>query len=127
MPAARWSYDLELHPRPQSVASARRFVSDHLVDHDLPHLVDDVRLVVSELATNALLHAGTSFGILLWARDDLVVLEVRDGSPEGPSLGAAADTDTNGRGITLVGALSRDWGVTDYVDGAKSVWASFDG
>ncbi|GAB3774310.1 anti-sigma regulatory factor (Ser/Thr protein kinase) [Nocardioides ginsengisegetis] len=127
MPAARWSYDLELHPQPQSVAGARRFVSDHLVDHDLPHLVDDVRLVVSELATNALLHAGTSFGILLWARGGLVVLEVRDGSPDGPSLGAAADTDTNGRGIALVGALSRDWGVTDYVDGAKSVWASFDG
>lgn len=60
-----WSHELELVSDPLSVGDARRFVSEVLTEHNLPSLVGDVELVVSELATNALLHAGTSFTVRL--------------------------------------------------------------
>ena len=52
-PLGGWSHEVILAAEPKSVAVAREFVSRHLVGHDLPRLVEDVRLVVSELATNA--------------------------------------------------------------------------
>ncbi|HEY3529185.1 MAG TPA: hypothetical protein VGK78_08535 [Nocardioides sp.] len=51
--------------KPPSVALARDFVCKHLLAHHQSHLVDDVRLMVSELATNAVVHAQTPFGVCL--------------------------------------------------------------
>lgn len=112
-------------PNPPSVASARNFVADILSRHGLPHLVDDVRLVVSELATNAITHARTAFSVTLRGFDGFVVVEVRDSSQDGPFLRAAPSLDTNGRGLAIVKALSRDWGINEYEGGSKSVWAEF--
>lgn len=120
-----WSYDIELIAKPPSVASARNFVADILSRHGLPHLVDDVRLVVSELATNAITHARTAFSVTLRGFDGFVVVEVRDSSQDGPFLRAAPSLDTNGRGLAIVKALSRDWGINEYEGGSKSVWAEF--
>ena len=120
-----WSYDLELVAHPPSVARARNFVADLLIHHGLPHLVDDVRLVVSELATNAIMHAQTGFSVTLRGFDGFVVVEVHDGSQAGPFLRASPSLDTSGRGIAIVKALSRDWGVNEYEGGSKAVWAEF--
>ena len=79
-----WSREITLAPEAQSVATARRFVREQLNVHDLPSLVDDVTLVASELATNALSHAGTPFTVTITASGDDVVLEVRDGAPSTP-------------------------------------------
>ena len=89
-------------------------------------LVDDVQLVVSELVTNALLHAGTSFTVMLrTGLGPAVVLQVRDGSEAGPTMGAMAFLDTAGRGIGIVAALSQAWGFDEHEGGGKSVWAVF--
>lgn len=127
MPApAPWSHELELEGLPVSVAGARGFVTDVLTEHDLPSLVDDVQLVVSELATNALVHARTSFTVKLrTALGPAVVLEVRDGSRTGPKLLASASLDITGRGVAIVNALSQAWGIDEFKGGGKSVWAVF--
>ncbi len=91
----------------------------------LAHLSDDLELVVSELATNAVQHAHTSFEVSLQAFQETLLLEVEDGCRNGPAEVVARVLDTSGRGIAIVNLLSRDWGVDAHADGGKSVWAEF--
>jgi two-component sensor histidine kinase len=82
--------------------------------------------VVSELATNAVVHAATAFTVNLSRLDDVLTLTVEDGSPGFPrQFGPGAELAPGGRGLRIVEALSTAWGVTDKVTG-KSVWATFD-
>ena len=108
-----------------SVLRARRFVCVHLVEHRLWYLIDDVRLVVSELAGNAVRHTNSPFTVSLGQADRAVFLSVLDGSPGTPALLAPELSDTGGRGVFIVDMLSDDWGVTAAPGGGKSVWASF--
>ncbi|MFJ3665026.1 SpoIIE family protein phosphatase [Streptomyces sp. NPDC090106] len=90
-------------------------------------LVDDLLVVVSELVTNAVVHAGTD--IELECRlDDLggLLVEVTDQHPSRAPRGAdpepAYEAPEHGRGLRLVATLAESWGVT-YRKGAKTVWA----
>jgi len=123
-----WTHQTILPAEPVSVAKARDFVSAHLLDHRLPQMADDVRLVVSELATNAMVHAGTPFTVTLTGGEQSVLLTVRDGSPLEPVPATATPDrlDTGGRGLVIVDMVSRTWGFDTGGDRAKSVWASFD-
>ena len=99
-----------------SVAAARRFVRGAL-DGIPDDRRDRLTLVVSELATNALLHAATSFEVgLHW--DGHVRMEVSDGVPTMDDIGS-------GRGLLLVDRLCQRWGVEPCGDG-KRVWCEFD-
>ncbi|MFF7048530.1 SpoIIE family protein phosphatase [Streptomyces griseorubiginosus] len=89
---------------------------------------DDAVVVVSELVTNAVVHAGTEVELdgRLEARTGALVIEVLDHHPSrAPRDG---DTETPygipeyGRGLRLVAALAESWGIT-YRTGAKTVWA----
>jgi anti-sigma regulatory factor (Ser/Thr protein kinase) len=124
----QWSHELELAAEPGSAAKARAFVREHLVHHRRLDLVDDVRLVVSELATNAVIHARTAFTVILEERAGSVLLTVRDRSPRPvPEPGTTRrELAQGGRGLMMVASLSESWGVTRWQDDAKSVWASFD-
>lgn len=124
--AGSWSYETELPAVPASVATARGFICRRLEDHDLAHLEDDVRLVASELVTNALIHAGTAFLVTLRGTPGRVLLAVQDGSstvPVRPPAGLALEP--GGRGLAIVAELSDEWGVVRIHGRAKSVWASF--
>lgn len=123
---ALWSHRATFPPLTTSVAEARAFIEDLLIEHQLPHLVNDVRLVGSELATNATLHARTPFTVLLEGHERLVQLTVSDDSLLEPLLATAAPTATGGRGLGIVAVYSLDWGVTVESENTKSVWASFD-
>ena len=105
---------------------ARTFVRHHLVAHGMAHLADDVALVVSELATNAVVHARTPFTVSLQTFEKTLVLTVEDGSREAPVLVSARVLDGGGRGMTIVAMLSREWGADRHPGGGKSVWAEFD-
>jgi anti-sigma regulatory factor (Ser/Thr protein kinase) len=107
------------------VADARQFVTQHLTEHELPREVDVLRLVVSELATNAVMHAATPFTVSLGRLDGTLTLSVRDLSfdhPQGPAR--PRSTTLRGRGLHIVDVLSSAWGVTAERDG-KTVWAEF--
>ena len=121
-----WSHTIELPVDARSASDARRFVALHLAEHDLSDLIDDVQLVVSELATNALQHANTPFTVSVTALERSVLVMVVDGDTAEPVLLAHRDLDLGGRGIRLVEALSRSWGVSADAGGGKSVWAVFD-
>ena len=121
-----WTHQAEWSADPRHVGEARAFATRCLTDHLIVPSVDDVELVVSELATNAVIHAATAFTLTLARLDGLLTVTGRDGSAARPRLyyGPSA-TRSQGRGLQMVAALSSSWGVTDESDG-KSVWATFD-
>jgi two-component sensor histidine kinase len=120
-----WSHQVDLGAEPASAGLARDFVSLHLISHNLLDLVPEIRLVVSELATNALLHAQTRFVVTLSMTGGMVFLTLQDGSRLLPVRSAPTTTDPNGRGLMIVESLSHDWGTSADEGGSKSVWASF--
>ncbi|MGG7572891.1 ATP-binding protein [Streptomyces sirii] len=77
------------------MGQARDFVLRTLAAWNLEGRADDVRLCVSELATNALAH-GTrrdrGFHVAMSAEDDIVRVEVHDSSPAGPGSVAPPTT-----------------------------------
>lgn len=123
--AKYWLHAAALPGEARSVSKARHFVCSHLVEHRLAHLVDDVQLVASELAANAVQHARTPFKVILERADGSVLLSVQDGSPSRPANLATDYLDTAGRGVSIVDLVSHDWGVTYGPGEGKSVWASF--
>jgi anti-sigma regulatory factor (Ser/Thr protein kinase) len=122
-----WSHETVLAADAGSAAEARAFVVEHLVEHRLLYLVDDVRLVASELATNAVVHAQTVFTVILEGHPDSVLLTVRDGSHTVPALPRTLshEPDITGRGLVIVNMMSQAWGVAGEEDSGKSVWARF--
>lgn len=122
---ADWSHETVLAAEPVSAALARDFVCLHLVAHHLLHLVEDVRLVVSELATNAVAHAQTSFSVTLSSANGTVLLAIQDESAAAPVRSAPDVMDVSGRGLMIVEVLSHKWGTSPDGHGFKSVWASF--
>lgn len=113
---------LTLKHERDAVARARRFVRECLESSGLHDLVDDARLIVSELVTNALLHAGLPAELVVSLAPPMARLEVRDRSPVPPTRPERNDEAMTGRGLHLIEGLAYDWGVEQLPPG-KVVWA----
>src|SRR4051812_4078429 len=102
-------------------SAARRALSDL---HDLmgsDHFAA-LRLVVSELVTNAFLHGPVGL-VHLHAAVNGTGVELRVTSPAGPhAVALLTDDDHGGPGLRLVDQLADDWG-TEQTDAALTVWA----
>jgi anti-sigma regulatory factor (Ser/Thr protein kinase) len=85
-------------------------------------LLADARLVVSELAANAVLHARSPFSVSISSLDSIIRIAVHDESQVVPKMHDDPSTTASGRGMHLVAALSRRWGV-DLTSDGKVVWA----
>ena len=109
-----------------AVSAARCFVADTLYSWGLDQLVGDGSTVVSELATNAIMHAETDFAVSLSSHGHAVRLSVRDHSLVVPVMRTPLPAAISGRGLRMVTALSRRWG-TDLVGDGKVVWAELCG
>ena len=115
-------------PEPIAVRGAREFALGALGDGvgsglaTDPALVERVLLVVSELATNAVLHARTPFVVRLSRGDGSVRVAVFDTSDGRPEPGALDPSAITGRGLGIVEALASAWGI-DATDDGKWVWA----
>ena len=120
-----WSHQATFEASPISASQARTFVSEHLTDHRLLYLIHAVRVVTSELATNALVHAQTAFTVTLEGLEGAVLLTVRDGSRALPTRRAPQTLDTGGRGLDIVDIVSLEWGTNEDDAGSKAVWATF--
>lgn len=122
-PPARFDAD------PGSIAAARRHVRRQLLAWGIgDDLVDDALVLISELATNAVMHAGTAFDVHCLHLGTAVRLEVQDHYPGRglPAVLAAPDPSRpNGRGLLLCASLSSAWGV-EYTPTAKTVWCRLD-
>jgi anti-sigma regulatory factor (Ser/Thr protein kinase) len=91
--------------------------------HDDDILVEDTALIVSELATNAVVHAGSPFSVAVRVEDSTLRVAVQDASP----LAAGVSEERGlipriGHGLGLIDELSTRWGVESTPDG-KVVWA----
>lgn len=84
----------------------------------------DVLLVATELIGNAIVHSRNAGDLNVgWdVGDTCVVVRVDDGSTVDPRPREVDDDATSGRGLTIVAALSDEWGVNHIADG-KQVWA----
>lgn len=110
-------------PAASSVSLARRFVTDCLEQWDLEPVVWTSQLLLSELATNAVLHAGGSgFTVSVEVLPEGGVrLTITDDSPRPPRVRDYGTGATTGRGVALVAELARRWGVEPRTVG-KAVW-----
>jgi anti-sigma regulatory factor (Ser/Thr protein kinase) len=116
---------LELEPAPRSVREARTWVMDQLTTLGRDDLVDAARLGVSELVTNAILHAAPPIVLRLGGTPVHPRVEVHDSSVEPPALRDMTDDArllaTIGRGLSIVATYSRTWGAEMSPVG-KVVW-----
>ncbi len=106
------------------VPAARRFVAEALASAGLP-ASDEVLLVVSELATNAIRHGAGDMEVRVLPGVGQVRVEVLDEGgaavPEPP--GAPPLAGIGGRGLHLVRAMSQAWGTGFDAAGRTLVWA----
>ncbi|MFF2962389.1 ATP-binding protein [Streptomyces sp. NPDC057963] len=122
-----------LPSEPVSVAAARRYVDRVLTEWGLAagtEFADSIRLIVSELVTNAVQHTfgqSPTFTVdLKLEREEELRIGVTDSHPRRPRRLPAAVQQDNGRGLVIVRCLAKERGgrlaVTPTADGGKTVW-----
>jgi anti-sigma regulatory factor (Ser/Thr protein kinase) len=141
----------DLPSDPRSPANGRQLVSQCCEEWGLGDDCEDMVLPVSELITNAFLHAGTHLALTVSLTAEFVEVSVRDENPRPPIIRPVRlDLDADlaelpegvqvqgdhreaalhvgeagsvaaGRGLHIVDAVADEWGVAEYTDG-KDVW-----
>lgn len=105
---------------PESVARVRRFVAESL-STVADQVVDDIVLMASELATNAVRHAGTTYTVAVDDMDGEINVVVTDHGGGLPVRKSPTQAEFTGRGILIVDTLSNEWGV-ETSPHATRVW-----
>ena len=120
----RWHHQHAWPPEPGSVRQARKFVSGLLRAHGLGRVEVETLMVVSELATNAVVHARTTFSVSVAYANCGLTVTVHDRSDVMPRLADSGPLALGGRGLFIVGQCSSDWGERlDEDRRGKAVWA----
>jgi histidine kinase-like protein len=108
------------------VSAARALVGDVCRAWDLAHLEPAARLITSELATNAIMHARSAFDVTVAYTGLYLRIAVQDGSPEQPRPAPARPsgpvTRVGGNGLLFIAELAVHWGWVAVPTG-KIVWA----
>ena len=113
---------LQLPPDHAAAARARRFVAETMrgwgcADDAIP----DAELLVSELVTNAVLHARSAANVRIEREGETLRVSVCDNSTARPRVRDYGPEAVTGRGLLIVDRIARRWGV-DTSDGGKCVW-----
>lgn len=117
------SESIELSPEPASVALARRWSHEVVARAGAAEVADTMVLLVSELVSNVVLHAGTPCSLHVHSGADRIRVEVVDGSDHLPASPTPTDPlAPSGRGLQLVHGLSSACGVTAEPAGGKRIW-----
>ena len=106
---------------PASVAKVRRFAVGACEAHGFGGQCDAVALLVSEVATNALVHGSGDVQVRVLPRDGALRVEVADESTHLPRPRKAGLMEEGGRGLALVESLASAWGV-EPTGAGKVVW-----
>jgi CheY-like chemotaxis protein/anti-sigma regulatory factor (Ser/Thr protein kinase) len=104
---------------PLSASAARTFVVDAAEELGLDPDLETLRLLVSELATNAIKHARTSFDVCVEGTTGGLRVEVCDRSLVAPA--PTAPSDRGGFGLGIVDTMAERWGIVPTSDG-KAIW-----
>jgi anti-sigma regulatory factor (Ser/Thr protein kinase) len=122
--------ELHMLPAPDAPGHARRWLREACADSVLPdELIEDALVVVDELVTNAVVHAGTPIAVTVEYSANGCRCSVTDRCADGQLPRLVERADGTGRGLRLVSALSSHWGVersrtgtTVWADLAPTVW-----
>ena len=114
---------LGVGPDSTSPRNTRRLFAAHFANH--PRL-DDLLLCLSEVVTNAVLHAKPPIQVLGNVVGSKVRVEVSDGSKAAPLRRQPAHTSPTGRGLNLLDMLASAWGV-EVTGSGKTVWFEISG
>lgn len=113
----------ELVGEPTSARDARRLITRTLRDWRLDHLEDAAVLLVSEVVTNAVLHARSELAVEISRSGDVVRVSVADRSPATPLRRRSGLQASTGRGLGLLSVMATDWGTGPAEDPwRKDVW-----
>lgn len=104
------------------IPAARRFLARQCDAWACEIPLAEAEVVISELVTNAVVHASTAVEVRLVLVDGMLRIEVADHGGGLPDVRAPSPGDAHGRGLVLVNGLSSAWGVEPLADG-KCVWA----
>ncbi|MEV5492598.1 SpoIIE family protein phosphatase [Streptomyces bobili] len=107
----------------QGVRRARHLVREWLDDWELGAVDDEAQLLLSEIVTNALVHADSEVDLRVRRYPDCLRVEVRDSDPH-PAINVGRpgeDQAESGRGMMIVAALASAWGNSPNGRG-KTVW-----
>ncbi|WP_425583546.1 ATP-binding protein [Streptomyces macrosporus] len=125
MRAVGWARSI---PVASEVRAARQWAREHLESlgwtTTAPETVDAVLLTVSELVTNAHVHAHSTAQLVLVWDDRCLHVCVHDSSANLPAPRSPSTERTSGRGMFLVDALADTWEAHPCTDG-KTVIACF--
>jgi anti-sigma regulatory factor (Ser/Thr protein kinase) len=116
---------LDLPPEPRSATRARQLTREQLAASWPEEAIEVAALLVTELVSNAVLHARTDIVLIVDVAPGRVVLRVRDGSDATPVPRGYGPDAATGRGIALVEQLASAWGVDRCSEG-KEVWCQID-
>ena len=111
-----------LPPEPDSPREARRLFRDAVAAGGRDSWLDAGELAVSEVVTNAVLHAHTAIQVSVAVYDVEVCVEVRDANPTLPVARDYDDQASTGRGLGLVAAVACDHGVESLGADGKVIW-----
>ncbi|ACQ82275.1 putative anti-sigma regulatory factor, serine/threonine protein kinase [Beutenbergia cavernae DSM 12333] len=113
----------DIESEPAAIAPARHWAEDHFAGAGLAERDRDLLvLLVSEVVTNAVLHAQPPVHLTIDITAERTRVEVTDGARVVPILRNPGPDEFNGRGIALVDAIATTWGTIMHPDGAKTVW-----
>jgi anti-sigma regulatory factor (Ser/Thr protein kinase) len=112
--------------RPASISESRRWLARCLEGEIAVPAVQDAQLCTSELAANAIGHAGTAFRVEIRLSDGLLRVTVHDEDPTGPAPRQADRSSVSGRGLLVVEEVSTRWGWARDPAGGKDVWFELD-
>jgi anti-sigma regulatory factor (Ser/Thr protein kinase) len=129
----------DLFPTSRAAGQARRLVAAALAGPSAPRSAaavgDTAELLVSELVTNAVMHARTDLHVGVCGDERTLLVTVTDGHPDAPPDDRAvatlpdggADYQESGRGIAIIVALASDFGWRHREDGpGKVMWFTLD-
>jgi anti-sigma regulatory factor (Ser/Thr protein kinase) len=117
---------IDLASRAKSARAARLFIRGRLDAWGRQDVAEAAELLTNELVTNSILHAGTDIVVEATHEPDVVRIEVSDFDGGEVARRRGALDDERGRGLELVDALARSWGVVRRPSG-KTVWFEIGG
>jgi anti-sigma regulatory factor (Ser/Thr protein kinase) len=124
----QWRANADLPATLQGPGAARHAVATLLRGWRREALIDDAQLVVSELVTNAILHAPgqDSVELELVAHAERLRITVTDRSTLRPVVAEPHPERPRGRGMRIVDSLAIRWGVDDDQENGKRVWVELE-
>lgn len=106
----------------RSAGEARRLVRRALDGWTDEERIEDIVLCVSEVVTNAIVHADSGPRVLVHVRPAVIHVEISDDTEIHPVVRGAGPQETSGRGMSILSAYSDRWGSLRRSGGGKTVW-----